>query len=169
MLKTIPVKEVMTNKVQTTTPDTRLAKAANLMIERKIGCLPVIDGDQLVGMLSEGVRGYLLKDEAVEHVVTAVRAVARGEVWLGPQVTSKVVQRSMGTSSSQLGPDQLTKREMEVLSLMAKGQSNEEIAESLYITERTVRFHVSNLFSKLQVTSRVEAVVKAFRLQLVEM
>ena len=121
------------------------------------------------GMLSEGAAGYLLKDDAVEHVVSAVRVAAQGETWLSPQVASKVVQHTAGRKpSSDLPPDQLTEREMEVLRLMAQVRSNEEIAEALCITERTVRFHVSNLFAKLQVASRIETVVKAIRLGLIK-
>ena len=97
-------------------------------------------------------------------MVSAVRVAAQGETWLSPQVASKVVQHTAGRKpSSDLESDQLTEREMEVLRLMAQGRSNEEIAESLCVTERTVRFHVSNLFAKLQVTSRIETVVKAIR------
>ncbi len=120
-------------------------------------------------MLSEGVNGYLVKDDAVEHVVSAVRAVARAETWLSPQVASKVVRHTTGRKPARdLGPDQLTEREKEVLKLLVEGRSNEAIAQSLCITERTVRFHVSNLFDKLQVASRVEAVVKAIRLGLTQ-
>jgi len=127
------------------------------------------DDRYVLGMLSEGLDGYLLKDDAVEQVVSAVHTVAQGETWLSPQIASKVVRHSTGREpSSRLGPDQPTEREMEVLELMAQGLSNDEIAESLCVTERTVRFHVSNLFAKLRTSSRVETVVKAIRLGLVD-
>jgi NarL family two-component system response regulator LiaR len=121
------------------------------------------------GMLSEGASGYLLKDDAVEHVVSAARAVAQGQTWLSPQVAGKVVRHATGRQPApDLGPEQLTERETEVLRLLAQGRSNDEIADALCIAERTVRFHVSNLFEKLQVASRTEAAVKAIRLGLIE-
>lgn len=119
--------------------------------------------DFVFGMLAEGVVGYLLKDDAVEDVVSAVRAVARAEMWLSPQVASRVVGRAVRQPSSQPEAEQLTERELQVLRLMARGCSNEDIAESLCVTRRTVRFHVSNLFSKLEATSRVEVVVEGIR------
>ena len=118
--------------------------------------------------LSEGVHGYLLKDEAVEHVVDAVHMVAQGETWLSPHIAGKIVKHAMGSPPSLgSGPDRLTKREIEVLHLVAQGHSNETIAELLSITERTVRFHIANLFSKLQVSSRIEIVLQAIRMGLV--
>lgn len=127
------------------------------------------DDRYVMGMLSEGLDGYLLKDDAIEQVVRAVRTVAQGETWLSPQIASKVVRHTTGRGpSSGLGPDRPTEREMEVLELMAQGLSNDEIAESLCITERTVRFHASNLFAKLQTSSRIETVVKAIQLGLVD-
>jgi len=120
------------------------------------------------GALGEGAGGYLLKDEAIAHVVSAVRTVAENETWLSPEVATKVVQRSTARAADdELGPDRPTEREMDVLELLAQGLSNGEIAQSLYITERTVRFHVSNLKAKLQASSRVELVVEAIRLGLV--
>jgi DNA-binding NarL/FixJ family response regulator len=118
--------------------------------------------------LSEGVQGYLLKDEAVEHVVDAVLAVAQGEMWLSPHIANKIIKQAMGNPPSLLsGSDRLTKREIEVLHLVAQGHSNAIIAESLSITERTVRFHIANLFSKFQVSSRIEVVLQAIRMGLV--
>jgi DNA-binding NarL/FixJ family response regulator len=121
------------------------------------------------GTLAEGADGYLLKDEAVDHVVSAVRVVAAHETWLSPEVATKVVQRTTARDTDgELGPDQPTEREMDVLELLAQGLSNEEIAQALYITERTVRFHISNLKAKLHASSRIELVVEAIRLGLVE-
>jgi len=142
-------------QVRARCPDTRILILSAYALDRYV-----------FGALSEGVDGYLLKDDAVEHVVGAVRTVAQAQTWLSPPVAGKVVQRTVG--HEPLGPDRLTKREMEVLRLMVQGRSNAEIAESLYITERTVRFHVSNIFAKLGVSSRIEAVTQAVRLGLVE-
>jgi NarL family two-component system response regulator LiaR len=91
--------------------------------------------------------------------VEAIRAAARGESWLSPKVAAKVMKRAI--SEEEEVP--LTGRELEVLRLMAKGWSNKEIARELNITERTVKFHVSNILSKLGVFSRTEAVLYATR------
>ena len=100
--------------------------------------------------------GYLLKEEAPETVVTAVWAAVRGErLWTAEQFTR--AQR-WGEEVQELW-ERLTEREREVLALVAEGQSNKEIAQSLKVTERTAEFHVSNVLGKLGLTSRVEAVV----------
>ncbi len=129
------------------------------------------DDGYVLGTLAHGATGYLLKDEAIENVVGAVRAVARGETWLSPQVAGRLVQRVAHRPPLEGPPgvakDQPTEREMEILNLVAEGHSNEEIGQRLHITERTVRFHLTNLFSKLNVTSRTEAVVEAIRRGLV--
>jgi len=123
--------------------------------------------DYVFGMLAEGVAGYLLKDDAVEDVVSAVRAVARAEMWLSPQVAGRVVGRAVGQTAPR-PLEQLTTRERQVLRLMARGCSNDDIAAELCVSRRTVRFHVSNLFSKLEATSRVEAVVEGIRQGLIQ-
>jgi DNA-binding NarL/FixJ family response regulator len=121
------------------------------------------------GVFSAGADGYILKDEAVEQVVSAVRVVAQAKTWLSPQVASKLVQHTIDPRRSKVvASNQLTKREMMVLRLMGQGQTNEEIATSLCITERTVRFHISNLLAKLGVSSRIEGIVQAIRLGLIQ-
>lgn len=108
------------------------------------------------GMLEAGAVGYLLKDEAPEVIVAAVRAAARGEGYFSPSVAAKVAAWARGER-----PGRLTERELEVLRLLAEGRSNKEIAEALGVTVRTVNFHVSNILKKSGVTSRVEATVWA--------
>lgn len=131
------------------------------------------DDGYVFGTLSEGATGYLLKDDAIENVVRAVRAVAEGKTWLSPQIASKVVERATGHKEPGKDPpalelNQPTQRELEVLRLMAQGCSNDEIAEALCIAKRTVRFHVANLRAKLNASSRIELVVEAIRKELVE-
>ena len=101
-------------------------------------------------MLEAGAVGYLLKDEAPETVVAAVRGAMREERHFSPPVAKKVSAWARGEL-----PGGLTKREMEVLALVAEGLSNKEIARTLGVTVWTVDFHVSNILKKLEVTSRV--------------
>jgi DNA-binding NarL/FixJ family response regulator len=128
----------------------------------KVLVLSAFDDDEYVfGMLAAGATGYALKDEQLSTLVEAVRATARGEAWLSPRVATKVTHRAMG-DADPIG-ESLTEREREVLTLMAQGKENAEIAEELVVTERTVKFHVGNIYSKLGVTSRAAAVALAYQ------
>jgi len=107
------------------------------------------------GLLDAGATGYVLKDEALETIVQAVQTVARGEPWLSPRAMAKIIARGQG----KLAVEELSERELEVLRWMAKGQNNLQIAKTLSVTERTVRYHVENILSKLKATNRMEAVI----------
>jgi len=109
------------------------------------------------GMLDAGAVGYLLKEEAPEVIVEAIRKAAQGGMTFSPGVAEVVKAILEGKGEIP----QLTEREREVLLLMAEGLSNKEIAVKLKVKERTVEFHVGNILRKLGVASRVEAVVKA--------
>ena len=125
--------------------------------------LSAFDDDRYVfGTLEAGAAGYLLKDERLSTLVDAVRVVARGESWLSPRVASKVTHRALGKATGASSPP-LTNREQEVLRLMAQGKENAEIAATLVISEQTVKFHVGNIYAKLDVNSRTAAVVEAIR------
>jgi len=127
--------------------------------ELRILALSAYDENAFVfGLLSAGAMGYVLKEEALDTIVEAIRAASRGESWLSPRVAAKVMKRGIGTEEVPL-----TERELEVLRLMAKGLSNKGIASELFISERTVKFHISNILSKLGVFSRTEAVLYAIR------
>jgi len=133
----------------------------------KVLVLSAFDDDEYVfGMLTAGATGYALKDERLSTIVEAVRAVSRGETWLSPRVAAKVTRRAVGDEKAEDNP--LTDREQEVLRLMTQGKENSEIAAELVITERTVKFHVGNIYAKLGVTSRTAAVVEALRRRWVE-
>ena len=124
------------------------------------------DVQTVMGLLESGATGYILKDEALETLVSAVRAAARGESWLSPAVANEVVRRAVAsprlpTEPRQGGGERLTPREQEVLSLLALGLSNAAIARQLVVTKRTVQNHVSNIYGKLGVTSRTEAALVA--------
>jgi two-component system response regulator DegU len=134
--------------------------------------LTVYDDSQTVfGLLESGATGYVLKDEALETLVSAVRAAARSESWLSPAVARQVVRRAVGEAapeSSELPPIPLTPRELEVLRLLAQGLDNTAIAEQLVVTKQTVQNHVSNIYGKLGVTMRTEAALYAIRHGLVQ-
>ncbi|MGY1858161.1 response regulator transcription factor [Modestobacter sp. SYSU DS0290] len=110
--------------------------------------------------LAAGASGYVLKDAEPAEVVAAVRAAAAGEVHLDSAVARQLTRRMSGP---QVGLAALTVREREILVLVAQGHSNREIADRLVISERTARTHVSNVLSKLQLTSRTQAALLAIR------
>ena len=112
-----------------------------------------------------GAVGYLLKDAPSENLFAAIRAAARGESFLQPSVTTRVLAEFTRLSdqppSSATLVEPLSDREHEILRLIAKGSTNREIAEALFITEGTVKNHVTNILSKLDVRDRTQAALKA--------
>lgn len=129
------------------------------------------DKQTVLGLLESGAAGYVLKDEALETLASAVRAAARGKSWLSPAVARHVVRRAVGDDAPE--PSQppllgLTPREVEVLRLLAQGLDNATMAERLVVAKRTVQNHVSNIYGKLGVTTRTEAALIAIRHGLVE-
>jgi len=129
--------------------------------------LSAYDNDQYVfALLEAGAAGYLLKDVRARDLIEAIRAVNAGESVLHPVIARKVVNRFArrpGEPSEESALDRLTEREMEVLRLAAKGMSNREIAQELVLSVRTVQSHLQNVFGKMHVGSRTEAVVQALR------
>lgn len=121
------------------------------------------DDESIFAALRAGARGYVLKDASEEELLRAIRAVARGEAIFSPGIASQI----MGFFSSSKGvvPDevfpQLTEREREILDLIARGETNATIADRLSISLKTVRNHVSNIYSKLEVADRAQAVIRA--------
>ncbi|MDY7079672.1 MAG: response regulator transcription factor [Chloroflexota bacterium] len=129
------------------------------------------DSQTVLGLLENGATGYVLKDEALETLVSAVRAAARDESWLSPAVARQVVRRAVGQDappSPEPPSPPLTPRETEVLRLLAQGLDNEAIAQHLVVTRRTIQNHVSNIYGKLGVASRTEAALYAIRHGLVQ-
>jgi DNA-binding NarL/FixJ family response regulator len=130
------------------------------------------DDDQYIfSLLQAGASGYLLKTAPVSDLIRAIKQVIAGESPLDPAIARKVVVRISNTETASpmkeeekaLNLEALTPRELEVLQLLAQGMSNRAIAESLFISDRTVQAHLTSIFSKTQVSSRLEAVLKAIR------
>jgi DNA-binding NarL/FixJ family response regulator len=155
---------------------TRQIQGARVLILTTFG-----HDEYVVEALLAGASGFLLKDATPEELAHAVRVVADGESLLAPAVTTTLLARVVptlgqvpgggpraGDGASQEMLSQLTDRELEVLTLVAKGRSNAEIARDLYISEATVKTHVSHLLSKLGLRDRVQAVVLAFEIGLVK-
>ncbi|MEO7442646.1 MAG: response regulator transcription factor [Acidimicrobiales bacterium] len=126
------------------------------------------DEDDLFEAIKAGANGYLLKEISVEEVAESVKAVARGESRITPSMASKLLVEFNALAKRahdrpQLPGPVLTAREMEVLRLVAKGMSNREIADQLFISDNTVKNHVRNILEKLHLHNRMEAVVYAMR------
>ena len=122
----------------------------------KIIILTTYDTDEdIYRGLQAGAKGYLLKDTSSQELATAIRTVHQGQKYIPHQVVSRLAERISNT--------ELTKREIDVLKLLTKGNSNQEIAAILKITEGTVKFHVNNIFGKLGVSDRTQAVITAFK------
>lgn len=117
------------------------------------------DDAYIFALLEAGAAGYLLKNASEAELLGAVRAVAAGESALHPSVARKVLERFSTTSTSSAPLDTISPRELEVLRVAATGRTNKEIARDLDISPRTVQVHLANIFSKLGVGSRTEAVL----------
>lgn len=123
------------------------------------------DDEMLSGALRAGANGFILKDSSAEDLVAAVRTVAEGGSWLDPAVTARVLTRfreSSDVSTDGAHETLLTSREQEVLRAMGCGLTNAEIAETLFISELTVKSHIGRIFVKLGLRDRAAAVVYAF-------
>jgi DNA-binding NarL/FixJ family response regulator len=154
--------------------DVRMPKKNGLDVLRALkatGTMPPVillttfdDDEVLLEAVRAGARGYLLKDVSLEQLTDAIRAVAAGGTMIRPAVTERVLRglEHMPRDFEALSPpDPLTKRELEILRLMAGGYSNREIAEALGTAEGTIKNHASSILSKLGVRDRTRAVLKA--------
>ncbi|CAG9614101.1 Oxygen regulatory protein NreC [Bacillus rhizoplanae] len=122
--------------------------------------------EYLMSALRAGADGYLLKDSSSEQVVAAIRMVLQGDSVIHPRMTKKLITYHQQTKSES-NENELTEREKEILLELVKGLSNKEIAEALYISDKTVKIHINKIFKKLNVKSRSQAVIYAVRNQLV--
>jgi DNA-binding NarL/FixJ family response regulator len=123
--------------------------------------LTMFDDDSVFAAMRAGARGYLLKDARLEDVVRAINAVGRGEAIFSPSIAQRLLSYFASSRSTTLTFPELTEREHEILALIAHGRTNEQIADQLVVSIKTVRNHVSTIFSKLQVADRAQAVVRA--------
>ena len=119
--------------------------------------------DKVFPALKAGALGYLLKDTEPRDLVCAIRQVSRGESSLHPSVARKVLQEFHAPHAAKRGPETLTVRESEVLGQVAQGLTNQEIAQTLFVSEATVRTHVSNILAKLHMGNRVQATLYALK------
>jgi DNA-binding NarL/FixJ family response regulator len=123
--------------------------------------------------IKAGATGYLLKEISIDEVATAIRAVAGGQSLISPSMASKLISEfaqlvKRDDDRQQVPAPRLTERELEVLRLVARGMNNRDIARQLFISENTVKNHIRNILEKLQLHSRMEAVVYAVREKLLE-
>jgi DNA-binding NarL/FixJ family response regulator len=127
------------------------------------------DQDHVIPALEAGASGYQLKDIEPDELINCIRKIMSGENQLHPKATSHLLANLSNKESNEKPLiDQLTKRELDVLREIAKGKSNKEIASTLFITEKTVKTHVSNLLAKLELADRTQAALFAVKNQLVE-
>ena len=139
----------------------------------KIIMLTVSDEEaDLYESVKNGASGYLLKDSSIEEVAQAIRVVNEGQSLISPSMAVKLIDefKQMSKPEREQGPAlRLTDRELEVLRLVAKGLNNREVAKELFISENTVKNHVRNILEKLQLHSRMEAVMYAMREKLLDL
>jgi NarL family two-component system response regulator LiaR len=119
--------------------------------------------DKIFPAIRAGAAGYLLKDVKPAELADTIRAVARGESRLAPDITRKILSGIAGAGQSPSPQEKLTGREAEVLGCLARGLSNKEIAAELFIAEKTVKTHISNILSKLDCSDRTQAAVYAVK------
>ncbi|MEK6190102.1 MAG: response regulator transcription factor [Carnobacterium alterfunditum] len=126
-----------------------------------------IDDEKVYPALEAGASSYILKTSTASTIANAIRSTYNGEIILEPEVTGKMMERLTKKQPHQLHDD-LTNREHEILMLIAQGYSNQEIADALFITLKTVKTHVSNILAKLEVEDRTQATIYAFKHHLIE-
>ena len=143
-------------------------------VESRVLILTTFDLDEYVyEALRAGASGFLLKDVTAQQLVNAVHIIASGEALLAPTVTRRLLDRfadSMPAADARLALviASLTEREREILTLLASGRSNAELAKEFYLSEPTIKTHLSSIFRKLGVRDRVQAVIAAYDARLVE-
>ena len=145
-----------------------LAKLKEMKIKTKVLVLTVHNEiDYLLKAVEIGINGYLLKDSESSELKKAIVSVVNGENYIQPSLIPSLNSKMIQRDNDKDKIEDLTRRELEVLKLLATGNYNKEIAEELGISERTVKNHVSNIFKKIEVTDRTQAAVFAIRNNLI--
>ncbi|MGY3814835.1 response regulator [Globicatella sulfidifaciens] len=126
-----------------------------------------LDDEKVFPAMDSGASGYLLKTSSANEIADAIRAIYQGDTVIEKEVSDKILDKQYSDSLPKLH-DQLTSREFEVLLLIGEGYSNQEIADELFITLKTVKTHVSNILSKLEVEDRTQATIYAFKHNLIK-
>lgn len=125
------------------------------------------DREYLLEAVRIGAAGYIMKDAEAEHLIDAIRDVYKGQTYIQPNLSSKLIKdfdkMSYHSVKKQFEENNLTQREIEVLLLIADGKNNKEIADELFISEKTVKNHVSNIFRKIDVSDRTQAAIYALK------
>jgi len=143
----------------------------------KVIVLTTYDGDEWVfDAVRAGAAGYLLKDSSGEEIVTAVKEVVEGKAFIDPKIAAKILsefnrleQKPIQTKADDPALETLTERELSILRLMAQGQTNQEIADTLFLAPGTVKNNVSNILGKLHANDRTQAVLTALRRGIVDL
>ena len=125
------------------------------------------DDRHVMDAIRAGACGYLLKEAPPDQIAEAVRAAARGEGFIPPRIAGQLIRRVREPNAIEPGDAELTARELEVMDLLVQGMDNPHIAQTLHLSQHTVKNHVSNIFGKLQVANRIQAAVRAVRTGLV--
>jgi len=130
--------------------------------------------DYIHQLIKAGARGYVSTESAsTENLISAIKAVARGEFWLDRKITAELLDQglkedSVNGSRAKNPGDVLSSREKEVLAHLSKGYSNKEIAAALFISDKTVKCHINNIFKKLKINRRIEALLFAIKHGIIE-
>ncbi len=144
-------------------------QVVSLGLPTKVIALTSFTGDdQVFPAIQAGASSYLLKDVSPDALVDAIRAVHRGETRLHPDIAKKLMDKVAHPINQEVQADELTDRELEVVRLIAKGQSNHDIAQGLVISEKTVKTHVSSILSKLHLADRTQLAIYALQKGLVK-
>lgn len=128
----------------------------------KIIALTIYEDEEVVEMVRAGVSAYVLKDVAGSELVDTIHRVMQGEIVIHPRVANRLV-RELNRNDSKKNEVRLTKREKDVLDLLVKGNTNKEMADSMFISEKTVKNHLTSIFRKLGVKDRTQAAVYALK------
>lgn len=144
-----------------------LRRLKDMGLESKVIILTIHDDrEYLHETINIGANGYVLKDAEADSLIKAIKDVSKGKSYIQPSIANLLVTEIKGEndkSEDQLKVEALTRREYEVLTLVAEGMNNREIAERLFISEKTVKNHVSNIFKKISVSDRIQAAIFAFK------